>query len=524
MQPRKLNIAIARFPYAGNGGTQAECPEVADWLVTTVAKMKDDPRIDQIIPLKYSDTPITMTRNQAVWDARRAGADVLVMIDSDQLPDMELINGDCNAKPFWESSFEKLYGHWEKGPLVIGAPYCGAPITEENVFVFRWSNSITNNPNPDSRIAAYSREEAATRAGFEEVAALPTGLIMFDMRAFLLTEPDDSDDPRLRRGWFYYEFSDKYAREKWSTEDVTATRDISFHGQLELGYNPLLVNWDAWAGHWKPKPVGKPRLIMMNDVNPLYRRAVERKMRSDERLHHVSKELPPAIASRLNGNVSSLNGTNSEINHVPKTRFVPEHSFPDADRDALQALVSLAKEKVEQPIVVETGTFTGNSAIAMAKAGAKVYTIDNWQGSPNDPTGQVMKVFGSHVRSRFEENCGEMLGDQIIPIEADALEAAKTWDKPQVDIVFIDDNHDEEPVRLRIKEWIKHVKPGGIICGHDFIDCFPGVKRAVEDLFGNNHVVVLGYCIWMHYVTGDEAERWQEEAEDVDRTVAVPSR
>ena len=36
------------------------------------------------------------------------------------------------------------------------------------------------------------------------------------------------------------------------------TRDLSLVGSRELGYNPVKCNWDAWAGHWKPKCVGRP--------------------------------------------------------------------------------------------------------------------------------------------------------------------------------------------------------------------------------------------------------------------------
>jgi hypothetical protein len=39
------------------------------------------------------------------------------------------------------------------------------------------------------------------------------------------------------------------------------TRDLSFAGAEKLGYNPVYCNWDAWAGHWKPKCVGKPQMI-----------------------------------------------------------------------------------------------------------------------------------------------------------------------------------------------------------------------------------------------------------------------
>jgi hypothetical protein len=83
------------------------------------------------------------------------------------------------------------------------------------------------------------------------------------MRCFDLTEPRcDSDKP-----WFYYEWADKYCAAKASTEDVTQTRDLSMVGTQKLGYSPVYCNWDAWAGHWKPKCVGKPQVLAAKDIS-----------------------------------------------------------------------------------------------------------------------------------------------------------------------------------------------------------------------------------------------------------------
>jgi hypothetical protein len=303
MQPRKLNVLLATFPYAGNGGIASQADEVADWVTNTVVKAHDDPRVEWIQKEKFSDTPIPMTRNASVLRARELGADVLVMVDSDMWPDMGLYHGEPGAKPFWDEAFNYLYRHYEKGPVVIGAPYCGPP-PHEVVYVFKWQNRETGHPNLDFQIDKYTRDEAQFMSGIQECAALPTGLIMYDMRIFNLTEPkakqaalfdrimapyrDRTLEPReaedLARhamalsehaedSWFYYQWKDEYQTEKASTEDVTATRDMAFHGHLMLGYNPLRCAWDSWAGHWKVKCVPKPRVLTMEQVASKYRRA-----------------------------------------------------------------------------------------------------------------------------------------------------------------------------------------------------------------------------------------------------------
>lgn len=256
MQQRKLNVGLVTFSYGGNGGIASEHPDIREFMVPLVAEASRDPRIENIRIWNLSDTPITMTRNRAVLMAREYGVDVLVMIDSDMKPDMD------GTKKFFPSSFDFLYDHYEKGPCVIGAPYCGPP-PMECVYVFEWRDMQTGHPNPDFQLKMYERSQAVKMAGIQNCAALPTGLIMYDMRAFELTEPKDEND----KPWYYYEFSSKYQSEKASTEDVTQTRDLSLVGTQKLGYNPVYCNWDAWAGHWKPKCVGKPQFIEAKDIS-----------------------------------------------------------------------------------------------------------------------------------------------------------------------------------------------------------------------------------------------------------------
>jgi len=271
--PQRLNVYFAFFSFGGNGGVSMSHPSIRSWFATTLLTAKKDERIDKAMEADYSDTPLTMTRNRSVRDAITRGADVLVMVDSDQHPDLYVPHG---AKPFWDSSFDFLYQHHHKGPVVIGAPY-GGPPPAENVYVFKFGDMETGTPNYDYSIKQFSREEAAQRSGIEPVAALPTGLIMFDLRVFDYLKPP----------YFYYEYTDEYEQEKASTEDVTCTRDIGMVIQERLGYAAVHCNWDAWAGHYKPKCVGKPAPLSISQVNQKYREAVLRNQPHNERMVYI---------------------------------------------------------------------------------------------------------------------------------------------------------------------------------------------------------------------------------------------
>lgn len=281
----KVNVFFAFFPYGGNGGISSEHPSIRAWFTRAMLACHRDPRVGQVFDRDFSDTPITMTRNAAVREAQRVGADFLVMCDSDQFPDRHLALP--GAKPFWESSFDFAYERRRKDLLtVVGAPYCGPP-PAENVYVFKWARWETDSASPDFRLEQYGREETVSLGGIRECAALPTGLILFDVKAFDLVLPP----------YFYYEYTDVYETEKASTEDVTATRDLSIVCQERYGYSPVFCNWDAWAGHFKPKCVERPKLVTVDMVNEKYRAAVLGNRDSRDRLAEVRPG--PALRAML---------------------------------------------------------------------------------------------------------------------------------------------------------------------------------------------------------------------------------
>lgn len=328
MTPAKLNVFFAFYPYGGNGATSAEHPNIRTWFAKTVQWCKNDPRVGEIITRDFSDTPITMTRNQSVIVARKLGADVIVMVDSDQQLDLYADIED-NAKEFFPSSFNFLYERKMRGVVsVIGAPYCGPP-PSECVYIFKWCNEETGHPNVDHRLSMYSREEGAILAGIQPCAALPTGCIMFDMKMFDITDPKleyqallaKYGDPKIARAltnpWFYYEWKDIYCGEKVSTEDVTVSRDMVLCAYAKLGYNSLFCNWDSWAGHWKPKCVGKPVLLTSESINDKYKEAAFSCRKPDHKL----QILPPASGVNVVPPTSIVyNGTvNDVIAITPET-------------------------------------------------------------------------------------------------------------------------------------------------------------------------------------------------------------
>jgi predicted O-methyltransferase YrrM len=92
------------------------------------------------------------------------------------------------------------------------------------------------------------------------------------------------------------------------------------------------------------------------------------------------------------------------------------------------------------------------------------------------------------VLDTFCANVGPLLNTIVFPVVGRSLDWARRWPLGTVDLVFLDADHDYAAVAADIAAWRPVVRPGGILCGHDFGD-FAGVTRAVVEAFdGRYHV------------------------------------
>ena len=316
----RYSLAFYRFPYGGREDT-----ECVDWLMETYHKAKTDPRFATVTKARLNDTPITMTRNAALVEARRKGYDFLVMVDSDMSPDVELLAGDHTAKPFFDVAVD--YAIASPKPCVIAAPYVGPP-PHENVYVFQWANrGGTLDPvAARAHLDQFTREQAGMMAGIQPVAALPTGLMLIDLRAL----------DNLPHPYTYYEYKDggsdecdachQKARgpeaEKASTEDVTFTRDLGLLGV------PILCAWDSWAGHNKRYTARKPRPYTTDVVAHKMREAIARGVLAGEQQVMVQ---PPDWLAAHEADLARPRGADAERNPLHPLRqpeAVPEIVIP----------------------------------------------------------------------------------------------------------------------------------------------------------------------------------------------------
>ena len=130
--------------------------------------------------------------------------------------------------------------------------------------------------------------------------------------------------------------------------------------------------------------------------------------------------------------------------------------------------------------LVEVGVYTGETAEALlAWLPMMCYVgIDTWLPRGEDPLcgGKIW----AYQRAR-----------QVIApyyprarlIARNSVDAARDFAPGTMDLVFIDAGHDHEAVTADLAAWQAIVKPGGVLCGHDY-RYIPEVGQAVDEFFG----------------------------------------
>jgi predicted O-methyltransferase YrrM len=172
------------------------------------------------------------------------------------------------------------------------------------------------------------------------------------------------------------------------------------------------------------------------------------------------------------------------------------------------ALHRLCQRIPDKGRILEIGSYLGASTTAMGHAiqgrGIEMYCLDCW----HDYQGQGFfehalagtAATDRDILSRFLKNTG-FLGEQLRILKGTSVQFRDLLPTGFFDLIFIDAAHDYENVKQDIRIAFKAIKPGGIICGHDYHSDGDGVLEAVNQLIADAddiHIkgVIKGTSIW----------------------------
>jgi hypothetical protein len=140
-------------------------------------------------------------------------------------------------------------------------------------------------------------------------------------------------------------------------------------------------------------------------------------------------------------------------------------------------------------IGAEIGVFAGDmSAALLERPDLFLFMVDSWEGAGAAYTGDSGDFHAGlsagqqeNYRKKAEKRTPEGRR-KILPMRS--TEAAKLITDGSLDFVFIDADHSYEGAKADILAWRKKLKPGGLLCGHDYENTdYPkfGVTRAVRE-------------------------------------------
>lgn len=148
----------------------------------------------------------------------------------------------------------------------------------------------------------------------------------------------------------------------------------------------------------------------------------------------------------------------------------------------------LASQAVHRRRIIEVGSWKGRSTRALAEGGASVIAVDTWGGTPAAPATQaeyydeVIKHGADYIFGQFQENvAGLNVEPWRMPSHVAATALMISYG-PAFDMVFIDGDHAYDAVCDDIFAYRQLLRPGGLLCGHDYHSGCSGVIAAVDQL------------------------------------------
>ena len=165
-------------------------------------------------------------------------------------------------------------------------------------------------------------------------------------------------------------------------------------------------------------------------------------------------------------------------------------------------LIDLIKDsngKIQR--IAEVGVWKSHTTKRILRACKDIvsqyWAIDFWQCSDH-----------RHYRSRPPEFWDELYFHacrlmywfpQLCVVRMDSLTAARLFPEKYFDLVFIDADHSYESVVADIKVWTPLVNDGGFLTGHDYEGKPTGVKKAVDEQFGEE-IEIFPERVWVKRV------------------------
>lgn len=165
----------------------------------------------------------------------------------------------------------------------------------------------------------------------------------------------------------------------------------------------------------------------------------------------------------------------------------------DEEQGQLLEKILTLVDPQDRLVIAEIGVYKGrgtaiwNEHLMSKGLNYKYYAIDHFLGSAeHDKNINYYDVAFNNLKP---------ISDKIYLIKNDSISESQKHADGYFDIVYIDASHEYEHVKKDIQSWLPKVRPGGIMCGDDYIAGWPGVVKAVDEIFPDK-VNIVGRQQW----------------------------
>lgn len=185
------------------------------------------------------------------------------------------------------------------------------------------------------------------------------------------------------------------------------------------------------------------------------------------------------------------------------------------DDDLLQVYHAVKYQLRPGAVCVELGTWRGRSLVYAASVMrwetgevGSVYGIDPYRfpPAPDDPEGCTIPW--AEAYSGILDYATKEELEVIYLARVRDVEAARMFEPKSLDLVCLDAVHTFDHTLRACKKWLRLVRPGGFLIGHDYSAEFPGVVDAVNGLFSGK--LQIHRSVWIHQV--DQGRRANSKA------------
>ena len=161
-----------------------------------------------------------------------------------------------------------------------------------------------------------------------------------------------------------------------------------------------------------------------------------------------------------------------------KNKSIPKR-LPSSMKGLEQMIIYISQfHNTKKLTILEIGSWVGISTELFAKYFNKVFACDPWNATIGINTQYNMK----EVEKEFDNRCDKYKNIEKIKMTSEQYSKTFHNDRAGFDVIYIDGAHDIVNVCRDIILWRDRARL--YLCGHDFCDKFPGVKKAVKGLLG----------------------------------------